>query len=125
MPYFLNNNAAKTLEMNNLHITFYKFIRLLFQSPTYHHKHQSFHNVVCVGDKVAADGIKLLSESVTTVSKGGMIAHALNDVGFGEGSLLIINFNNRDCRTLYYFQSNTMSRNRAYRYIKSLFMNVF
>ena len=100
---------------------------MLFQSPTYHHKHQSFHNVVRVGDKVAADGIKLLSESVTTVSKGGMIAHALNDVGFGEGSLLIINFNNRDCRTLYYyyFQSNTMSRNRAYRYIKSLFMNVF
>ena len=98
---------------------------MLFQSPTYHHKHQPFHNVLCVGDKVVAVDIKLLSESVTTVSKGGMIAHALYDVGLGEGSLLIINFNNRDCCTLYYFQSNTMSRNRAYRYIKSLFMNVF
>ena len=98
---------------------------MLFQSPTNRHKHQSFHNVVCVGDKVVADGIKLLSEFVTTVSKGGMIAHALNDVGFGEGSLLIINFNNRDCRTLYYFQLKAMSKNRAYRYIKSLFMNVF
>ena len=98
---------------------------MLFQSPTYRHKHQPFHNVVCVGDKVAAVGIKLLSEFVTAASKGVMIAHALNDVGFGEGSLLIINFNNRDCRTLYYYQSNTMSRNRAYRYIKSLFMNVF
>ena len=98
---------------------------MLFQSPTYHHKHQSFHNVVCVGDKVAAFNIKSLNESVTTVSKGGTIAYALNDVGFGEGSLLIINFNNMDCRTLYYLQSNTMSGNRAYRYIKSLFMNVF
>ena len=87
---------------------------MLFQSPTYRHKHQPFHNVVCVGDKVVAVDIKLLSESVTTVSKSGMIAHALYDVGLGEGSLLIINFNNRDCRTLYYFQSNTMSRNRAY-----------
>ena len=98
---------------------------MLFQSPTYHHKHQSFHNVVCVGDKVVAVDIKLLNESVTTVSKGGMIAYALNDAGHGEGSLLIINFNNRDCRTLYYFQSNAMSNKRAYWYIKSLFMNVF
>ena len=98
---------------------------MLFQSPTYRHKHQPFHNVVCVGDKVAAVGIKLLSEFVTAVSKGGMKAYALYDAGLGEGSLLIINFNNRNCRTLYYFQSNAMSRNRAYRYIKSLFMNVF
>ena len=35
MPYFLNNNAAKTLEMNNLHITFYKFIRLNVISKPY------------------------------------------------------------------------------------------
>jgi len=73
---------------------------MLFQSPTYHHKHQSFHNVGCVGDKVAAFNIKSLNKSVTTVSKGGMIAHALNDAGLSEGSLLIINFNNRNCRTL-------------------------
>ena len=74
---------------------------MLFQSPTYHHKHQSFHNVVCVGDKVAAVGIKLLSEFVTAVSKGVMIAYALNDAGLGEGTLLIVNSNNGLGRILF------------------------